>query len=136
MRKILLALLICLMPLSASAEVTDIFEGSLTNSQSTDAVAYSIGDLVTPKYTWSGLNEIRGTIESVTIEDPEKLSPDFDLVLFTSDPSSTFTVNAAFDLLTGDTSTLIGIAVIDQDCLLANNGIVYKSDLNLLIQAL
>lgn len=108
---------------------------SVTPTVNTAGGAHASGDLATSKMTFD-LSVFRSRINTpiflnnVKITDLSGNNVDYDLLLFHTDPgSTTFTLNAAFDLHDGDLADLITAVAVTDFCALADNGFAYKSDL-------
>ena len=136
---ICIALILCC--LSSAIADTAIITKSKTISvaPTVDTVAYASGDLVGPKQTLTGAGftgVYTGTIQSVTITDLESQNADFDLVIFSSDPSgTTFTDNAAFDIADTDLPKVVCVIQVTTNVAFADNGVVIANGTNCVFDA-
>lgn len=104
-----------------------------------DTLAYASGDLVGPKQTLTGAGVsgvATGTIQSVVITDLDNQNADFDLVIFSSDPSgTTFTDNAAFDIADADLPKVVCVIQVTTNVALADNGVIIANGNNCVFDA-
>jgi hypothetical protein len=104
-----------------------------------DTSAYASGDLVGPKQTLTGAGfagVYTGTIHSVTITDLENQNADFDLVIFSTDPTgTTFTDNVAFDIADADLPKVICVIQVTTNVAFADNGVVIANGNNCVFDA-
>lgn len=100
-------------------------------SLTVDLAAYASGDLVGGKLTFSGAlsaNTKTGFVTSVMVRDQADQNTQLNLVLFSSDPSSTtFTNNAALDIADADLAKVTAIIDIPTTARFsfADNGVKY-----------
>lgn len=112
-----------------------------------DTSAYASGDLVGPKQTLTdagagaGLGsstggQLTGIIHSVTITDLENQSADFDLVVFSSNPSNTtFTDNAAFDIADADLPKVVCVIQVTTNVAFNDNAVIIANGTNCVFDA-
>ena len=101
--------------------------------------AYSTGNLIGPKQTLTGAGACDttvgqtglcgGIINSVTITDLEKQSADFDIIIFSSNPSATtFTDRAAFDIDDADLPKVACVISVTTDVLFNDNAVAVNQN--------
>lgn len=111
-----------------------------------DTNAYASGDLVGPKQTLTGagtcdptlgkLGLCAGIIHSVTITDLENQAADFDLVIFSSDPTgTTFTDNAAFDIADADLPKVVCVIQVTTNVAFNDNAVIIANGTNCVFDA-
>lgn len=111
MKRLLPFLLLVLCPALAEAQAT--FSAFVSETPTVDTAAYATGDLIGTKLEFeNALREVKGSgfITGIVIADKGAQTADLDLVIFSSDPSSTtFTDNAAFDIADADLSKIVRV---------------------------
>lgn len=147
MKKLFTLLLALLIPFVAEAQnVVSSKTRVISVAPTVDTSAYATGDLVGPKQTLTGAGACDttvgqvglcgGIINSVTITDLEKQSGDFDIIIFSSNPTgTTFTDNAAFDIADADLPKVACIIPVTTDTLFADNGIATNQNAGCIFSA-
>lgn len=104
-----------------------------------DTGAYATGDLVGPKQTLTGAGftgVYTGIIQSVTITDLDNQAADFDLVIFSSNPSgTTFTDNAAFDIADADLPKVVCVIQVTTNVAFSDNAVIIANGNNCIFDA-
>jgi hypothetical protein len=142
LKQALLSVMAILLFSSLALADTTIITKSKTISvaPTVDTNAYTSGDLVGPKQTLTSAGVAgvyTGTIQSVVITDLESQNADFDLVIFSSDPSgTTFTDNAAFDIADADLPKVICVIQVTTNVAFADNGVVIANGNNCVFDAI
>lgn len=142
MKRIIGLLFLLLLPSVAVGQaVTDVKYISVTPTVS-NGVAYAAGDLIGGKMTFTGAVKSStgsGQLLSVRITDRNKQAADVELVLFSSNPSSTtFTDNGAFDIATADLSKVVAVIGMGSTARFAYTtpGVIYLGNLLIPVRAL
>ena len=135
MKTKLLFLLTFFLPMVALAQSTVSYKiRTISVAPTVDTNAYSTGDLVGPKQTLTGagacdssigpLGLCAGVIGSITITDLEKQSANFDIIIFSSNPTgTTFTDNAAFDIADADLPKVACVIPVTTQVLFNDNAV-------------
>lgn len=104
-----------------------------------DTGAYATGDLVGPMQTLTGAGftgVYTGIIQSVTITDLDNQAADFDLVIFSSNPSgTTFTDNAAFDIADADLPKVVCVIQVTTNVAFNDNAVIIANGTNCVFDA-
>lgn len=142
MKRLLVLMYLLLIPsLAFGQAVTDVRTISVTPTVS-NAVAYASGDLIGGKLTFTGAIKTStgsGQVLSVLITDKNKQAEDLELILFSSNPSSTtFTDNGAFDVHASDLAKVVAVIGLGSTSRFAYtvNGLVYLGNLLIPVKAL
>lgn len=147
MKKILTLLLSVLIPFTVHAQtVVSSKTKVISVAPTVDTNAYSTGDLVGPKQTLTGAGACSttvgptglcgGIINSVTVTDLDAQSGDFDIIIFSSNPSATtFTDNAAFDIADADLPKVACVIQVTTDVLFADNGVAINQNAGCIFSA-
>lgn len=149
MKKIIFILvaILSLGQVAFAEEIINTRTRTISIAPTVDTNAYASGDLVGPKQTLTdagaggGLasstgGQMTGIIHSVTITDLDNQAADFDLVIFSSNPSgTTFTDNAAFDIADADLPKVICVIQVTTNVAFADNAVVIANGNNCVFDA-
>ena len=130
MKKLLAAIAI-IITLPAMAIALEPRSVVLTVAQTVTATAYEALDLVGGKITLAGAirsGTTSGMIQAIEITDLAAQSGNYDVVFFTSDPSSTtFTDEAALDIADADLPKVVCATSVSTTAVFNDNGLSYAS---------
>lgn len=150
MKKVLFTFSLLLLAVTSFADGVGLTVNSkirtISVAPTVDTNAYTSGDLVGPKQTLTAAGACStltsvgglcsGIIHSVTVTDLEKQSGDFDIIIFSSNPTgTTFTDNAAFDIADTDLPKVACVIQVTTDVLFNDNGVAIAQGVNCVFDA-
>lgn len=118
----------------AFAEVMISSSRTLNATPTIDTAIYASGDLVGGKLTFAGAAKEgvgSGTVHNVVIQDLDKESANYDVIIFNSNPTeTTFQDQSPLDIADSDLSKVVCIVSVTTHATFADNGVSYANGTN------